>query len=94
MRNYEVVLIVQPDLDENALTGVVDRVKGWITNAGGSVEKVDVWGKLRMAYEIRKQREGQYVMVESKMAPTFSAELERNLRLFEPVMRFMISAVE
>ncbi len=94
MRNYEVVLIIQPDLDENALTGVVDRVKGWITDAGGSVDKVDVWGKRRMAYEIRKQREGQYVLVTSQMAPTFSAELDRNLRLFEPVMRYMITAVE
>jgi small subunit ribosomal protein S6 len=94
MRNYEVVLIVQPDLDETALTGVVDRVKGWISDAGGSVERVDVWGKRRMAYAIRKQREGQYVLVESQMAPSYSAELERNLRLFEPVMRFMISAVE
>ncbi len=94
MRNYEVVLIVQPDLDENALTGVVDRVKGWITDAGGSVDKVDMWGKRRMAYEIRKQREGQYVLVSSQMNPTFSAELDRNLRLFEPVMRYMITAVE
>lgn len=94
MRNYEVVLIVQPDLDENALTGVLDRVKGWITDAGGAIAKVDMWGKRRMTYLIRKQREGQYVMITAEMAPTFSAELERNLRLFEPVMRFMITSVE
>jgi small subunit ribosomal protein S6 len=94
MRKYEVVFIVNPDLDETALTGLVDRVKAWITDAGGSVEKVDLWGRRRMAYLIRKQREGQYVLVESQMAPSFTAELERNLRFLEPVMRFLITAVE
>lgn len=94
MRNYEVVVIAQPDLDEAALTGLVDKVKGWITDAGGSVEKVDQWGKRRMAYSIRKQREGQYVLVFAQMQPAFTAELERNLRLVESVLRFMISAVE
>lgn len=94
MRNYEVVFIVQPDLDETALTGVVDRVKGWITEAGGTIGNVDMWGKRRMAYAIRKQREGQYVIVKAEMAPTYTTELERNMRLFEPVMRFMVTAVE
>jgi small subunit ribosomal protein S6 len=94
MRKYEVVFIVNPDLDEAALTGLVDRVKAWITDAGGSVAKVDLWGKRRMAYLIRKQREGQYVLVEAEIAPSFTAELERNLRFLEPVMRFLITAVE
>jgi small subunit ribosomal protein S6 len=94
MRKYEVVFIVNPDLDEAALTGLVDRVKAWITDAGGSVAKVDLWGRRRMAYLIRKQREGQYVLVEADIAPSFTAELERNLRFLEPVMRFLITAVE
>ena len=94
MRNYEVVFIVNPDLDEAATTGVVDKVKGWITDGGGSVTKVDLWGKRRMAYMIRKQREGQYVLVEAGFAPSFAAELERNLRFLEPVMRFLITTVE
>jgi small subunit ribosomal protein S6 len=94
MRKYEVVVIVNPELDEAALTGVVDRVKAWITDSGGTVTNVDLWGKRRMAYIIRKQREGQYVLVEAEMAPTFTGELERNLRFLEPVMRFLITAVE
>ncbi len=94
MRNYEVVLIVNPELDETALNGVVDRVKGWITDSGGSIAKVDLWGKRRMAYIIRKQREAQYVLVQSQFAPGFTAELERNLRFLEPVLRFLITAVE
>ncbi len=92
MRNYEVVFIVHPDLDENALKGVVDRVQSWISEAGGTVDKVDQWGRRRMAYSIRKQREGQYVYMEAQFAPTFSSVLERNLRFLEPVMRFSIIA--
>ena len=94
MRNYEVVFIVNPDLDETALTSLVERVKSWITDAGGTVAKVDLWGRRRMAYIIRKQREGQYVLVQAQIAPSFTAELERNLRFLEPVMRFLITAVE
>ncbi len=90
MRDYEVVFIVHPDLDENAVKGVVDRVQGWITDSGGTVVKLDPWGKRRLAYIIRKQREGQYFLMEAQFAPAFSAELERNLRFLEPVMRFSI----
>lgn len=93
MRNYEVILIINPEIDETAVNGLVDKVKGWITDAGGSVTKVDVWGKRRMAYHIRKQREGQYVYIQADFAPSFSNELERNLRFVEPIMRFLISNV-
>jgi small subunit ribosomal protein S6 len=90
MRNYEVVVIVHPDLDENALKTLVERIQGWITAAGGTIDKTDMWGKRRMAFSIRKQREGQYVYMETQFAPSFSTELERNLRLNEPVLRFSI----
>lgn len=90
MRNYEVVLILHPDLDENALKGVLDRVQAWITEAGGAVDKLDMWGKRRMAFKIRKQREGHYVYIETQFAPAFSAVLERNLRFLESVMRFSV----
>lgn len=94
MCNYDVILIVHPELDETAFNGVVDRVKSWITDGGGQIAKVEPWGKRRMAYSIRKQREGQYVLVNADMAPTFTAELDRNIRLLEPVIRYMITAVE
>ncbi len=90
MRSYEVILIVHPDLDENALTGVVDRVQSWITDSGGSIDRVDQWGKRRLAYSIRKQREGQYVYFDTQFNPSYAVELEHNLRLLEPVMRFSI----
>ena len=93
MRSYEIVFIVNPDLDETALNGLIERVKGWITTVGGTIAKVDLWGKRRMTYTIRKQREGQYVLVQAEFEPSFTAELERNLRFLEPVLRFLITAL-
>jgi len=90
MRNYELAFIIHPELDENAFNEVVQKIQGWITQAGGAVTKVDVWGKRPLAYLIRKQREGQYVWFKAQMENSFCAELERNLRITEPVMRFLI----
>jgi small subunit ribosomal protein S6 len=94
MREYELVFIVHPDLDDTALKDVVEKVKGWITDAGGSVSKVDLWGKRKMAYTIRKQKEGQYVLFKTQMDPAFGATLERNLRFLEPILRFLLISVE
>lgn len=91
MRDYELVFIVRPDLDENAFTEVVNRVRGWITDGGGQIDKVDLWGKRKLAYPIRKQVEGQYVLIQTKMTPAFGAQLERNLRFLEPVLRFLVT---
>jgi small subunit ribosomal protein S6 len=94
MREYELIFIVHPDLEEAATNEVVDRVKDWITEAGGSIDKVDPWGKRKLAYPIRKQNDGQYFLMHVQMAPTFVTEMERNLRFLEPVMRFLITAVD
>jgi small subunit ribosomal protein S6 len=94
MREYEVVIIAHPDLDEAALTGVIEKVKGWINDAGGSVVKVDLWGRRRMAYPIRKQMEGQYVLFNIQIPPAYTKELDRNLRFLEPVMRYLITSAE
>ncbi len=93
MRSYELVCIIQPDLDETAFNGVIDRVKGWISELGGSVDKVDIWGRRRLAYYIRKQREGQYVLLNVTMNPTAISTLERNIRFQESVLRHMLSVV-
>ena len=93
MRNYELVCIVQPDLDETAFNEIVEKVKGWISDAGGSVSKVDVWGKRRLAYIIRKQREGHYVLLNVNMPAAATIDLERNIRFLEPVMRHMLTVV-
>ena len=94
MRKYELVCVLHPDLDETAFTATLDKVKGWITDAGGSVDKVDVWGRRPLAYPIRKQREGQYVLLNVSLSPDATAGLERNIRIHEPVMRHMLVVVK
>ena len=93
MRNYELVCVIQPDLDETAFNSLHDRVKGWVTESGGIVEKVDLWGRRRLAYIIRKQREGQFVLLNISLKPAAIAELERNIRYQEAIMRHMLSLV-
>ncbi|MBC8331783.1 MAG: 30S ribosomal protein S6 [Anaerolineae bacterium] len=94
MRDYELIFIIHPDLDDTASNDVLEKVKGWITEAGGSVNKVDPWGKRKLAYPIRKQNSGQYFLLNIQIAPSFVTELERNLRFQEPVMRFMVTSIE
>jgi small subunit ribosomal protein S6 len=94
MHKYELVCIIHPDLDETAFNGALDKVKGWISDAGGSVDKLDVWGRKRLAYTVRKQREGQYVLLNVSLPPSATAGLDQNLRFLEPVIRYMITSVE
>ena len=94
MRTYELTYIIHPDLDESAFKALSDQIAGWIKDGGGKITKTDVWGKRKMAYEIRKQGEGQYVHLSVEMDPSFGSELERQLRLQESVLRYLIVAVE
>ena len=94
MRDYELVFVVHPELDETAINDLVTKVTSWITDSGGSVVKVDLWGKRKLAYSLRKQKEGQYVLFKCTMDPKFGKELERNLRFAEPVMRFLLTSTE
>ena len=91
MRKYELICVIQPDLDEAAFNGVVEKVKGWISDSGGTVDKVDVWGRRKLAYIIKKQREGQFVLLNMTMSPAATSELERNLRFQETLLRHMLS---
>ena len=94
MRNYELFLIVHPDLDENNFKAVVEKVSGWVTEFGGNVEKIDVWGRRRMAYLINKHREGQYALLHLNMDPKATEQLERNIRFHESVIRSMITVAK
>ena len=91
MRKYELICVIQPDLDEAAFNGVVEKVKGWISDSGGTVDKVDVWGRRKLAYIIKKQREGQFVLLNMTMSPAATSDLERNLRFQETLLRHMLS---
>jgi len=92
MREYELVVIIHPDLDDEAINSALDRIKGWIEESEGEVEKVDNWGKKRLAYQIQKQDEGIYYLMDLNLVPSSIEELERNLNILEPVMRYMIVA--
>lgn len=94
MRAYELTFIVHPELDDSAFNEVVERVKSWISDSGGEITQIDFWGKRKLAYEISKQTEGNYVLMNTNLAPTFCAELERNLGLLEPVLRYLIVSTE
>jgi small subunit ribosomal protein S6 len=92
-RPYEVTFIVRADMDEAAFTAVVEKVKGWITAAGGSVTQTNVWGRRRLAYPINKLTEGQYVLLLAEIPAQALAGLERDLRLSEEILRFLIVRV-
>jgi small subunit ribosomal protein S6 len=92
MNNYELMIVIHPDLDEEAINQALEKIKDWINKAGGKIEKTDNWGKKHLAYEIQKQNEGIYYLLNLSMLPTSVADLEKNLRILEPVMRFLIVA--
>jgi small subunit ribosomal protein S6 len=94
MRDYEIFVVIHPDQDETSCKELIDRISGWITDGGGTITKIDPWGKRKLAYEIRKQREGQYYLINTQMPPSFVSELERNIRYVEPIIRSMITVVE
>jgi small subunit ribosomal protein S6 len=94
MRAYELIVIIHPGLDEAAVNEALEKIKGWITAAGGSVDSVDTWGKRRLAYAIQKQSEGLFYLFNVQMDPAANASLERNLRILEPVMRYSIIVKE
>ncbi len=87
MRDYEVLVIFDPDLEERTVAPTLDKFLTVITNDGGSVEKVDVWGRRTLAYEINKKREGIYAVLDLKCEPAAVAELDRQLGLNESVLR-------
>jgi len=91
MRKYELICVFQPDLDETAFNSLLEKVKGWISESGGSIDKVDMWGRRKLAYIIKKQREGQFVLLNVTMNPAATSDLERNLRYQEPIIRHMLS---
>ena len=90
MRRYELMVILDPDLEERTIAPSLDQYLGVIRNGGGTVEKVDVWGRRRLAYEISKKSEGIYAVVDMTAEPDVVAELDRQLNLSEVVLRTKI----
>jgi small subunit ribosomal protein S6 len=87
LRQYEVLFILPPDVDESVVAGALDRVTRIISQTGGQVGKVDRWGRRRLAFELDKHSEGYYVMAEFTADPGVIKELERTLQLADEVIR-------
>ncbi len=87
MRHYEMMVILDPQLDERTVAPSLDGLLGVVTAQGGSVEKVEVWGKRRLSFEITKHTEGIYAVVDVTCEPATVAELDRQLSLNESVLR-------
>lgn len=90
MRNYELAYIADPDLDEEGLTALEERVKSWVEAGEGKTTNVDRWGKRKLAYRIGKRSEGYYVFIQTEMPPAAGLAIERGLRLNEQILRFLI----
>ena len=87
MRQYELMVILDPELEERTVAPSLDQFLGVVRQGGGSVEKVDIWGRRRLAYEIQKKTEGIYAVVDLTAEPATVKELDRQLNLNESVLR-------
>lgn len=94
MRHYEVMVILDPDLEEKTIAPSLEAFLNVVKADGGEVRKVDVWGRRRLAYEINHKNEGIYAVLDVKASPTSVAELDRQLNLNEAVMRTKVTRPE
>ncbi|NGM81953.1 30S ribosomal protein S6 [Paenibacillus sp. 7124] len=90
MRKYEVMYIIRPDVEQEAVQAAVEKFQGIISN-GGEITKHDVQGKKRLAYEIKKFRDGVYVLVNFNAEPAVVTELERIMKISDEVIRYLIT---
>lgn len=90
MREYEVLYIVRADLDDEKVQAAVRRVNTLIERSGGSAEHTNLWGKRKLAYEVKHQKEGSYVLQDFKLDPNRVPELEAGLKINEDVLRHLV----
>jgi small subunit ribosomal protein S6 len=94
MHQYELMVILDPEIDERTVAPSLDKFLGVIRKDGGTVDKVDIWGRRRLAYEIQKKAEGIYAVVNFTAEPATAKELDRQLSLNETIMRTKITRPE
>ena len=90
MTKYELALVVNARIDDDARAAVVERAKELITRFGGTVHEVEEWGKQRLAYEIQKMREGFYYFIPFDAEPEAPIEIESQVRIMDNVLRFLV----
>ncbi|MBQ4429735.1 MAG: 30S ribosomal protein S6 [Clostridia bacterium] len=91
MKKYESLYVIVPELNEEETKSVIDKFNGIITANGGEIVKVDEWGKRRLAYPIDYKNEGYYVLVVFESEGNLPAELERNMKNDEKIMRYKVT---
>ena len=89
MPQYEVIVVFDPALSDEAVDGETNQVRELIRRLNGTVEEVQKWGKKRLAYEVRRRREGHYVFLKVDGPPTLVAEVERHSRVTEPILKLL-----
>ena len=94
MRHYEMMIILDPGLEETTVQPSLEQFLSVVKTGGGSVDKVDVWGRRRLAYEIDKRSEGIYAVIDMMALPDSVAELDRQLSLNEAVLRTKVMRME
>lgn len=94
MNKYEVLYVIDAAMEDQARSKLIAQFSELMTNNGATVEKVDEWGKRRLAYPINFKNEGYYVLVNFTAAPEFPRELERNFEINENIMRYLVTRVE
>ena len=94
LRHYELVVVINPEVADEALDGIVDNISRQITQGGGAVDEVDRWGKRKLAYPIKHFLEGFYVLFRCKMKAASGKALEANLRISEEVLRHLLVRTE
>jgi small subunit ribosomal protein S6 len=94
MHQYELMVILDPEIDERTVAPSLDKFLNVIRNDGGTIDKVDIWGRRRLAYEINKKSEGIYAVVALTANPDATVELDRQLKLSEAVMRTKVLRAE
>ena len=90
MRDYELMVVLDPNLDDAAIDAMNTRIQTLATQRGGSIENVDVWGRRRLAYPIGRYRDGVYILYRMQLPPNAAAEIERALKLTESVIRHLL----
>jgi small subunit ribosomal protein S6 len=90
MRNYELVFIAHPDLEEDDLAEIREQIGNLITSSGGQVTGVDLWGRRRLAYPVAKQLEGHYALMRFELDPPHLPELERMMKLDSRILRRLL----
>ena len=89
MNKYELAVVVNAKIEDDARTATIEKVKEYITRFGGTITNVDAWGKKRLAYEIQKMREGYYYFIQFESDSSCPAEVEKSVRIMENVIRFL-----